>query len=306
MSLLTRQKEPYIAEEDLLVYKALRVDTNLDGTTYTTVYTEDEVKLNTMLEGIGEHKGYLLYNFYEYDQGFVHSSARGDIEWKSKPLGLIVNLTKDLKVYEAYIPKGTKYFIDKNTMDFCSEKLYLTDKCVEKTRYMPEEAYWKIRKPLLDKIDRNNVSVGWLFMNNWSFVHPYDYNSTMDKYLYGIVIGIKNGEAIVMNVFRGDKFGYRIDGEADIPAEHIFHKDFKWEYMNLDVVKKHLFENIELINGVVVGIDIDVSVADTPVLCELDDGMMVSIGLLPFYSSYMSLNAWMTRVKINKVMTSCV
>ena len=109
MCLITTRKDPFIAEEDLMVYKLLCCE---DGAYYTP-YQGCNVKLNSML--------------YPDENVEVSGNKRVGIKAGYIHSYIIPQHDDYCKLFKAYIPKGSKYYIDISSKEVCSDKLFITD-----------------------------------------------------------------------------------------------------------------------------------------------------------------------------------
>lgn len=153
MCLITTRKDPFIAEEDLMVYKLLGC---VDGKYYTP-YQGCDVELNSML--------------YPDENVEVSGNKRVGIEAGYIHSYIIHKYGEYCKPFKAYIPKGSKYYIDINSKEVCSDKLFITDIELNQRWYL-----MKAFLPLLKEIDSKGISAGWLVKPDKTFISPLSYN----------------------------------------------------------------------------------------------------------------------------------
>lgn len=128
MCLIKGQNEPYIAKEDIIVYKAIKKV----GDEYFTYFQEYPVELNSLLipEPI---KGNVLIKYTGYyniiEEGMIHSYTNNFYK-DFINLEKIWVLYKDLVLVKAIIKKGTKFYIDISEKEIASESLYITDEFI--------------------------------------------------------------------------------------------------------------------------------------------------------------------------------
>ncbi len=112
MCLLSINRVPSIAREDMYVFKVV----NEVRERYYTPYIFKEVPANGKLKAEGRIMRRRASIFYAIDGGMIHSyltrEAAKSICWRSDRR----------KVFEAIIPKGTKYYMGMNS-DICSKEL---------------------------------------------------------------------------------------------------------------------------------------------------------------------------------------
>jgi hypothetical protein len=108
-------KEGHIAEEDIICYKHLKKNSRGN---YVTPSQNWPVKLDSMLVPEGD----LDVSPY----GYKNSVNGGAIHAYIK-----VSTESDNEFFEAYIPKGTRFWIQDDLTEIAAEKLYLTRKSVK-------------------------------------------------------------------------------------------------------------------------------------------------------------------------------
>ena len=107
MCLRTNTKNIKVAKEDLTFYKVLIVAP--DGT-LKTPHTTKSVELNTLFEERDQDNFHFMEAFdcYEVSEGGIHLFVdKEDADWEVERLNKYFK--HNLKVFEATVPKGTKY-----------------------------------------------------------------------------------------------------------------------------------------------------------------------------------------------------
>ena len=194
MCLATKNLKPFIAKEDIKVFKIL---TKRDGE-YSTPYQQVKVKLGTTMkpkeevnftEGNCGEKNCGLY----ITRGFIHAVLDA-----SK----YVDYPHDKVAIEAYIPKGTEFYIGDNLNEICTKELYLTENEYPVLSGIPySEQKELIKEYIIDEyVSKENVSIGWFCTSDKKFIHPYDVNENNKNNIIGIVCGESNNEWQVMSL----------------------------------------------------------------------------------------------------------
>ena len=123
MCLCTKEKDPKIAEGDILTYKIIASKKNV----YYTPYRDYIIQFNIRLEDIIEEDIKYLFNVYMIESGYFHSYT--DLESAKKEfLKLKKKMPKniELKIYDSIIPKGTPYYIGMRS-DICSKSIIIKE-----------------------------------------------------------------------------------------------------------------------------------------------------------------------------------
>ena len=116
MCLITSQYEPYIAQKDIPVVKALEIDGVNIWNNYRTPYTKTPVMLDNMLCADGKYHYDNSCEKHQLGEGLIHAyRAMPVMEFAC--IGLIH--------VRAYIPKGTKFFVSDDFTTIGAEKLYI-------------------------------------------------------------------------------------------------------------------------------------------------------------------------------------
>lgn len=124
MCLYTKQKEPFIAKEDISCYKILQEENEQ----WITPYMGYSVKFNKTLEAekCEEHKE--IFGYYEISKGYFHvctSKKSAQCIANNIKIGYSHAKKKCPKLvgFKAIIPKGSEYYIANDTI--CSNKLII-------------------------------------------------------------------------------------------------------------------------------------------------------------------------------------
>lgn len=124
MCLITRQNEPLIAEEDIIVFKNLKNSGNND---YVSPYQGFHFEINKIYTDTKEsHIQQLTINSdpaYSITQGWFHSYSTLDGATKN------CIFHGDVILVKAMIPKGTPYYLG-ICGDVCSKRIKLIEVCV--------------------------------------------------------------------------------------------------------------------------------------------------------------------------------
>lgn len=113
MCLVTSQSEPYIATEDIRVVKMLRQDSVL-----VTKYRRTPVQLDECLYAEGEYKLDKDCITQNLGEGLIHAFTQ---------FSYATRYVSDRDVaFEAYIPKGTKFFVSVDHEAIAAEKMFIS------------------------------------------------------------------------------------------------------------------------------------------------------------------------------------
>lgn len=160
MCLVTSQLEPYVAPVDIPVVKVLSViEHGAFKGTLETVYTHTHVLLDEFLYAKGSwvdkiNKDHLTQNL---DSGLIHAYIRRCFAPFDDSQIKIFNL----KFVNAYIPKGTKFFISVDHETIAAEKLYISSNVASDKSGLADDKLFKLirdcnmePKPKKDDHDR--------------------------------------------------------------------------------------------------------------------------------------------------------
>ena len=196
MCLITKNLKPFIAKEDIKVFKIL-TKTDTDGE-YSTPYQEVRVKLGTTMKSEEE------VNFTEGNCGEKNCGLYITIGFIHAVLDTskYVSYPYDKVAIEAYIPKGTEFYIGDNLNEICAKELYLTENVYPALSGLPYSEQKKlIKEYIIDEyVSKENVSIGWFCTSDKKFIHPYDVNENNKNNIIGIVCGESNNEWQVMSL----------------------------------------------------------------------------------------------------------
>lgn len=137
MCLVTSQYEPYIAPIDIPVVKVLSTS---EYGTLETVYTHTPVLPNKLLYAKGSwviDKDRLTQNL---GSGLIHAYIRRCYARFCDSQIMIFNL----KFVEAYIPKGTKFFISVDHETIAAEKLYISSNVASNESGLADDKLFKL------------------------------------------------------------------------------------------------------------------------------------------------------------------
>lgn len=85
----------------------------------------------------------------------------------------------DIAVMEAYIPKGTEYYVDVYCREVCAKQLYITDKIIKDAEeLLTYEETMAVVQPVIDGISFDKMPPGWIYTSDKKFVHPSSYGSS--------------------------------------------------------------------------------------------------------------------------------
>lgn len=200
MCLITRFEKPFVAKNDIKVYKFIeRRNINPDGSyVYLTPSMKMEVELGKEIKPETNDNGIPwakdsngITNRWCYESGWIHSTIQ--------PYSY-------LSIYDcviSVIPKGTEYVIDSFGESVCSRRLLLGDEILPKEKLSKEviSSYSTILwYDLVSNIPKDKVSEGWIvidFLGEERLVHPskVDYINNIDM-VKGIVYEVDEKEGI--------------------------------------------------------------------------------------------------------------
>lgn len=216
MCLLTFQKKPFIAQEDIPVIKYLDYDSNNE--IYYTPYLREVIHLNNLYKGNYNIPPRISPYLTEVRDGFIHSITKNmQIQYFYN-----YNLVKCL----AYIPKGTEFFINAEMDEVASRKLFITDKDAEEADY--GHSLKMIFKSIFRQlIPSNNISFGWLYLKNGRYIHPSDYNSSLED-IEGVVYKKELHKTVLLDILNSSN-GNFIDFEENAYKDLITSDEVKDE-----------------------------------------------------------------------------
>lgn len=136
----------YVADRDIKCYKVLYNDNGK----YKTPAQEYPVNLNSMLKPKRHFRPKVRTNKLHLGEGYIHAYTG------MHPEGLYLEL-KDGNVFQAYIPKGTRFWLDDSLEALCAEQMFITDKPVTSITFDPSYYFGCITDVLLDNRQRSKM-----------------------------------------------------------------------------------------------------------------------------------------------------
>lgn len=126
MCLISYISEPLVAKEDIVCYKVLH---HLGDNCYVSPFRNMPYKINSVNypETVFSESDIKLTELYCYSigNGFLHCYRSCGV-----PLSYYdfkQQISCPLYLFECYIPKGAKYFINRNGTEVCADKLFVKD-----------------------------------------------------------------------------------------------------------------------------------------------------------------------------------
>lgn len=161
--------KPYVAKENIKVFKILAKD----GIYYKTPYQGSIVELGSPMKPDKE----INYNSRNYgykksmlcvEGGFIHA-VTNVVDYDD-----VVSDNENYAVVEAFIPKGVEFYVSDDFVEIAAKELFITDKIVGRnTKWSKEELKaFLLEYPIENLISKDKVSIGWLMLNDKTFVHP--------------------------------------------------------------------------------------------------------------------------------------
>lgn len=191
MCLYTKNIKSFIAKKDIKVIKVLRK--TKDG--YFTPYHFEKVNLNSLLKPnkeINYNKGNYGINedFLRIGEGFIHATL-------DTIKDNVYMLNDKLISIEAYIPKGTEFYIDEDINNICSKELFITENTCDPN--LNNRELQEIYSYIFERyINTEYISIGYFYTSDNQFIHPYHVNDTNKKNVIGIVCGVDDSDYIIM------------------------------------------------------------------------------------------------------------
>lgn len=128
MCLISYRSEPLTAKEDIPCYKVLQ---RLDDNCYVSPFRNMPYKINSVnypetVFSESDIKEYYLYDYcYNIGNGFLHCYRSCGVALSYYNFKQQISYL--LYLFECYIPKGAKYFINRNGTEICADKLFVKD-----------------------------------------------------------------------------------------------------------------------------------------------------------------------------------
>ena len=227
MCLTTKNLKPYVAKEDIKVFKILqRIDKR-----YITPYQGSEVTLESVMKPDKEieHKeGNCGYNNCTLcvEGGFIHAVTNAVAYDKDK----IEN--ENYVVVEAYIPKGTEFYLSDDFIEVAAKELYITDKIIDNKSKLSDEEMrvLLLTYPIENLISKDKVSIGWFMLDDKTVVHPSLFDKSKMNPI-GIICEITGNEYKVISLEQTtDKWCvdyFKVEGLENLNSEDKIYSDDK-------------------------------------------------------------------------------
>ena len=227
MCLTTKNLKPYVAKEDIKVFKILqRIDKR-----YITPYQGSEVTLGSVMKPDKEieHKeGNCGYNNCTLcvEGGFIHAVTNAVAYDKDK----IEN--ENYVVVEAYIPKGTEFYLSDDFIEVAAKELYITDKIIDNKSKLSDEEMrvLLLTYPIENLISKDKVSIGWFMLDDKTVVHPSLFDKSKMNPI-GIICEITGNEYKVISLEQTtDKWCvdyFKVEGLENLNSEDKIYSDDK-------------------------------------------------------------------------------
>lgn len=227
MCLVTKNLKSYVAKENIKVFKILqRMDKR-----YITPYQGSEVILGSVMKPKNEveHKK----GNYGYDNctlcvegGFIHAVTNAVAYDKDKVED------ENYVIVEAYIPKGTEFYLSDDFIEVAAKELYITDKIVnDKSKLSDEEMrVLFLTYPIENLISKDKVSIGWFMLDDKTVVHPSLFDKSKMNPI-GIICEITGNEYKVISLEQTtDKWCvdyFKVEGLENLNSEDKIYSDDK-------------------------------------------------------------------------------
>ena len=156
MCLYTKNIKSFIAKKDIKVIKVLRKTKD----EYFTSYHFEKVNLNSLLKHnkeINYNKGNYGINgdFLRIGEGFIHATLDAIKD-------NVYMLNDKLISIEAYIPKGTEFYIDEDINNICSKELFITENTCDPN--LNNRELHEIYSYILERyINTEYISIGYFY-----------------------------------------------------------------------------------------------------------------------------------------------
>lgn len=176
MCLVTKNLKPYVAKEDIKVFKILqKTDKG-----YKTPYRGKEVELGVIMkpnENVSHTVGNRGYDncMLCVENGFIHAVTNTVSYDKEK-----VDDTENYIVVECFIPKGTEFYLSDDFVEVAAKELFITDKIVNNKSVLSNEEMETLllTYPIENLIPKDEVSAGYIMLSDKTFVHPSLFNKS--------------------------------------------------------------------------------------------------------------------------------
>lgn len=240
MSLITHLHRSFIAEQPLTVYKEFILEKNQ----VMSPFSKTVMRTNAFLQGMPLLRSYHPTDI-EITNGFVHAYVPDSIFGLEK--------YSNANILKATIPKGTEFYIDDEFDSICARELFISKEVVDnqhKTIASNPDLlldYKRIAKYIFDAfIDKEKLSIGWLYLKDGSFVSPYHINYEDKKNSVGIVyyISPEDGKKHIVNIEN-----YYLPYKELFPIIEDIRTGWKMPSYKEDI--SHLIEAIPIINLII-------------------------------------------------------
>ena len=227
MCLVTKNLKSYVAKENIKVFKILqRMDKR-----YITPYQGSEVILGSVMKPKNEveHKK----GNYGYDNctlcvegGFIHAVTNAVAYDKDKVED------ENYVIVEAYIPKGTEFYLSDDFIEVAAKELYITDKIVNNKSKLSDEEMrvLLLTYPIENLISKDKLSIGWFMLDNKTVVHPSLFDKSKMNPI-GIICEITGNEYKVISLEQTtDKWCvdyFKVEGLKNLNSEDKIYSDDK-------------------------------------------------------------------------------
>lgn len=181
MCLITSYHEPMVALQDIKVYK-YAIDIDIDSKVAYSPYQGNCFHLNQEFKA--EPSDMFPHQYYDGKHWTIGCGAIHAYLWPAFNKGRHCYL-------EAYIPKGTEYWVGTDNCTIAARKLFITDKIVESKDCAGLDL--TVSKALYDAALKNNgITVGD-FLVHGEYIKPYAAKEIPKIEIQGIVVGF-NGD----------------------------------------------------------------------------------------------------------------
>ena len=276
--------KPLVAQKDIKVIKLLK---KYEDGRYVTPYQKFPVELNGMLTPADGNATIKLYGHdkcrTEIIDGYIHAALKFYID---------TNIKDGTTAVEAYIPKGTEYYINVSLSEICAKKLYITDKLLESTEgFLSIDRMLDIIQPILDNIPTDELSPGWIYTSDNRFVHPNDIQPSNNA--IGVVACTENGS---VTIFSKNMYYSEWHDANKICVNYFMTDDDlgKWELPSKEVLKHAFANSLTQINAglLMANGDIFDSYSITLYWASLEDGFDGAWCCHPDYASWSYNDKW--------------
>lgn len=190
MCLFSRNRKPFVAKRDYIVYKYLCKK----DATYFTPCQHTEVKINDSIKADSNtiyENDYCSYKI-SVGSGFVHAMLCKEYYFDAT-----------CEAYKAIIKKGTEFYIGDGLCDICAREIFITDEIV--TEF---PSLYEVMKPIIedfidDIFDTEEKGSGSYCLANGTYVSPkavFKKTANLNDEVIGIVNFIKDNTTNVVGL----------------------------------------------------------------------------------------------------------